>query len=230
MKAYIFDLDGTLLDSMGLWEQIDRVMLAKRGIPFPENYAEHVEIITPLSPHETAAYVIQHFGLKETVEEVMHEWDQIAVKAYGSSLPLKPYSKEFLHSLKAQGAKMAIATSSPANLCTPALRRHGILDLFDAVCLSEEVGCGKNKPDIFLLAAERLGELPQNCIVYEDSLTAIKTAKSIGMTVCAVYDPASDNTWDEIKQIADYIIHDFAALTVPHENNSRQGAQAGCVL
>ena len=215
MKAHIFDLDGTLLDSMGLWEQIDRDMLSERGIAFPESaYAKHVESIAPLSPRESAEYAIQHFGLSDTVEEVIAAWNEAAEKAYSGSLPLKAHAKEFLLYLKAQGAKTAIATSSPENLCMAALRRHGIIELFDVVCLSEEVGSGKNKPDVFLLAAERLGESPQNCIVYEDSLTAIKTAKSIGMSVYAISDPYSDKNCEEIKQIADYIIHDFRSCPV----------------
>jgi len=215
MKAHIFDLDGTLIDSMGIWEQIDRNFLAKRGIPFPADYDKYVEATVPLSPSESAAHTIQYFGLKETVEDVAREWHDQAVDAYSRTIPLKPYAKEFLQTLRAKGAKMAIATSSPASLCMPALRNHGILDLFDAVCLSEEVGVGKIQPDVFLLAAKRLGVNPEDCMVYEDSLTAIKTAKSIGMTVCAVYDRASDKNWEAIKQVADRVIYDFKHMGRP---------------
>ena len=211
MKAHIFDLDGTLLDSMGLWIQIDRELLAKRGIPLPEKeiYDKYVESVTPLSPAESAAHAIEFFGLKDTVEEVTREWNERAGHAYANIIALKPGAKAFLHTLRDKGAKTAIATSSPAMLCMSALRNHKIEDLIDAVCLTEEVGYGKSRPDVFLLAAKRLKTAPADCIVYEDSLVAIKTAKAIGMTVCGVYDQASDKNWDEIRRVADYIIYDF---------------------
>jgi len=211
-KAFIFDMDGTLVDSMGLWVEIDRAFLAKRGMPMPDNYRDYVASVVPLNPMESAAHAIKFFGLSDTVEEVHREWNERALDAYSNKIKMKANAKELLQNLKSKGAKMAIATSSPEILCMPALRRHEILDLFDAICMSEEVGCGKNKPDVFLLAAKRLGFEPKNCIVYEDSLIAIKTAKSIGMTVCAVYDASADNEWEEIQQIADYIIDDTFAI------------------
>ena len=213
MKGFIFDLDGTLLDSMGIWEGIDRQMLAKRGIPFPEEkYHEFVAITTPLSPAESAAFAIKHYGISATVEEIIQEWSGAAEEAYAKSVPMKPGAKAFLEALRAKGTKMAVATSSPTNLCIPALQNHGIIDLFDAVCLSDEVGVGKTKPDVFLLAAKRLGVEPGDCIVFEDSLTAMKTAKSVGMTICAILDPSAKNLWPEIEQVADSVILDFSEV------------------
>lgn len=214
IKAHIFDLDGTLLDSMGIWVEIDRAFMAKRGIPFPsaDEYEKYVTAVTPLNPTESAAYVIEYHGLNEQPEDVSNEWNAMAEDAYARTIQLKHGAREFLKSLKKQGAKMAIATSSPAVLCMPALRNHRIEGLFDAICLSEEVGYGKSRPEVFLLAAERLNVRPEDCIVYEDSLTAAKTAKNIGMTVCGVYDHASEKNWREIEAIADYIIYDFASI------------------
>ena len=209
IKAHIFDLDGTLIDSMGFWHQIDIDYLARRGISLPHNYHEYVENTTPLNPLETAAYAIDFFGLNDTPEEILLEWNQQAAAAYASAIPLKSYAKEFLHSLRNLGTKMAIASSAPSVLCIPALRNHDIEHLFDAVALSEEVGYGKFKPDVFLLATKRLGVDPTDCIMYEDNLTAIKTAKSIGMTVCAVYDEFSKRNWEEIQEISDYVVYDF---------------------
>lgn len=214
MKAHIFDMDGTLLDSMGIWQHIDQDFLAGRGIAIPPNYEDYVEQTIPLSPRESAAYAIKFFNLKESVDEVIEEWYSIAETAYKGSIVLKPGAYDYLKKLRAKGAKMAIATSSPRILCIPALKNHGILDFFDAVCLSEEVGVGKIKPDVFLQAAERIGADPKDCIVYEDSLTAIKTAKSVGMTVYAVYDLTSDKNWKEIEQVADGLIYDFGTLAV----------------
>ena len=209
IKAHIFDLDGTLIDSMNLWHRIDKDCLAKRGISLPHNYQEYVDNTTPLNPLETAAYAIEFFGLSDTPEEIAKEWNEQAADAYANTIPLKSHAKKYLQSLRAKGTKMAIASSAPKILCMPALRNHGIEDLFDAVALSEEVGYGKIRPDVFLLATKRLGVNPTDCILYEDNLTAIKTAKSIGMTICAVYDEFSQKNWEEIKQISDYIIYDF---------------------
>ena len=215
LKAHIFDLDGTLVDSMGLWVDIDHAVLADRGIPMPSNYDEYVEAIIPLNPTESAAYAIKFFGLTDTVEEIVQEWYNRAKETYSRTIPLKPGAYKFLHNLKAEGVKMAVATSSPKNLCEVSLKNHGIEELFDAICLSEEVGCGKDKPDVFLLAAKRLGVLPKDCIVYEDSLVAVKTAKSLGMTVCAVYDDASAKNWEEIKGLADYTIGNWKEIRGP---------------
>ena len=209
IKAHVFDLDGTLIDSMNLWHQIDKDCLAKRGISLPHNYHEYVDNTTPLNPLETAAYAIEFFGLSDTPEEIAKEWNELAADAYARTIPLKSHAKKYLQTLRARGTKMAIASSAPITLCMPALRNHGIDDLFDAVALSEEVGYGKIRPDVFLLATKRLGVNPKDCIMYEDNLTAIKTAKSIGMTVCAVYDEFSEKNWEEIKRISDYIIYDF---------------------
>ena len=211
ITAHIFDLDGTLIDSMEVWKQIDKGFLFKRGISLPNDYHEYAKVTTPLSPAESAAYAIDFFGLTDTVESILKEVNSMAEGLY-RSVPLKPYAIEFLKSLKEKGAKMAVATSSPKNLCMSALKSNGIEDVFDSICLSEEVGFGKYRPDVFLDAAQKLGADPKDCIVYEDSLVAIQTAKKIGMTVCAVYDKASDKDWGETKQAADCFITNWGSL------------------
>jgi len=206
MKACIFDLDGTLLDSMGVWLNIDIAFLEKRGLAVPDDYFDK---ISSMSFSETAAYTIKRFGLPVTVDGLLQEWNDMAAHAYGHTVPMKPHAKEYLLSLRECGTKLAIATSTIPGLCELALRKHGIYDWFNAICNSGEVGCGKSRPDIFLLAAQRLGVQPSDCIVFEDILDAVKSAKSIGMAVCGVYDNASKNDWEKIKQIADYAIFDF---------------------
>ena len=209
MKAYVLDMDGTLIDSMGLWVENDKIFLAKRGIGIPDDYDDFVAKTIPLTPLESAAHVIQHFGLNEKPEDVMAEYNAMALEAYSSTIKLKPGVMAFLQNLRSQDAKMAIATSAPSSLCMAALQNNKIINLFDAICTSEEVGVGKSKPDIFLLTAKRLGVNPEDCIVYDDSLIAIQTAKSIGMTTCGVYDEHNKNEWEEIKQVADFTIMSF---------------------
>ena len=206
MKAYIFDLDGTLLDSMGLWAQIDVEFLGKRGLAVPPDY---IDTVCSKSFPEAAAYTISRFGLPDSAQEVLREWHDMAAKAYGSTIVMKPGARKYLLELTRSGVKIGIATSLTPGLYGPALRRHGIEGLFDAVCSSEEVGCGKTRPDIFYLAAKRLGVSPSECVMFEDILEAVISAKAAGMTVYGVYDKYSEKQWERIKEAADGVIYDF---------------------
>jgi len=205
-KAYIFDLDGTLLDSMGVWEQVDIDFLAKRGIAVPPDY---INAISSMTFQETAAYTIKRFALHDSVDGLMREWIDMAAYAYGNTVRMKPYAKEYLMKLRESGAKLAVATSLFAELCDLALRVNGIDNVFHAICNTNEMGYGKSRPDVFLLAAQKIGAVPEDCLVFEDILAAVKSAKSAGMSVCAVYDKTSANDWETIKAAADYAIVDF---------------------
>jgi len=212
MKAYIFDLDGTLLDSMGVWEQLDIDFLKKRGITVPPDY---MNAVSPMTPYEAAAYTVKRFALPDSIDGLMREWNDMAAYAYGNTVQMKPYAKEYLMTLRERGAKLAVATSLSAELCGPALRNNGIDNFFDVICRTDEAGCGKSCPDVFLLTAQKLGVSPGDCLVFEDILAAVKSAKSAGMSVCAVYDKTSANDWEEIKKTADYAIDDFRGAPLP---------------
>ena len=209
MQGYIFDLDGTLFDSMGVWEQIDKDFLKKRGIGVPGDY---IQAISALTLPEAASYTIARFNLAETVPQLLHEWHTMAVDAYSHTVALKPYGKAFLLKLKQGGKKLAIATSAPPGLYLPALKNHDILHLFDAICDADEVGAGKTSPDIFLLAAQKLGLPPCECTVFEDILPGIQSAKSIGMTVYGVYDHSNQKDWEAIQKTAHGTVWDFKAF------------------
>jgi HAD superfamily hydrolase (TIGR01509 family) len=145
----------------------------------------------------------------------MREWNDMAVYAYSHTVRLKPHAKEYLMMLRKHGAKLAVATSLSIELCEPVLRSNGVDDLFHAICRTDEAGNGKSRPDVFLLAAKRIGATPGNCMVFEDILAAVKSAKSAGMSVCAMYDKASEKDWEEIKRTADYAIVDFRNAPLP---------------
>ena len=212
MKAYIFDLDGTLFDSMDVWANIDIDFLKKRGFAVPSGY---VDTVSAMNFYEAAAYTIKFFNLPDSVDGLMREWTDMAAYAYRYTVQMKPHAKEYLFALHACGVKLAVATSSTPELYEPVLRSHGIYDLFHAICTSNEAGYGKVRPDVFLLAAKKLGVPPENCIVFEDILTAIKSAKSAGMTVIGVYDKASGADWEQIKKTADAAIRDFQDAPLP---------------
>lgn len=212
MKAYIFDLDGTLLDSMGVWEQIDVDFLTKRGFAVPPDY---INAICARSFPEAAAYTIERFGLPDSVEGLLTEWHEMAVHAYGHTVPLKPHAQAYLAALKTKGARLGIATSLPAALYMPALENNGVFGLFDVICSTDEVSHGKTKPDVFLLAARKLGVLPRDCVVFEDILQAIRSAKQAGMTVYGMYDASSHADWPLIQQVADGAFHHFSEAPLP---------------
>jgi HAD superfamily hydrolase (TIGR01509 family) len=205
-KAAIFDLDGTLLDSMGVWEKIDIEFLAKRNLPILSDYADK---ICALSFTDAAKYTINLYGLQETVEDIISEWNSMALYEYSNNVALKKTALDYLKRLKAAGIKLAVATSLPDVLYVPVLRNNGIYDYFDVFCSIDEVKRGKEYPDIFLLAAERLNIPPESCVVFEDVLPAIISAKSAGMQVYGVYDKYSEKYRLDILRCADEYLLDF---------------------
>jgi len=205
-KAAIFDLDGTLIDSMGVWEKIDIDFLAKRGLPVPETYMNE---ICARSFREAAEYTIDLFHLEESAGDLIREWNDMAIYEYSHNIKLKPYAKEYLMLLKSCGIKLGIATSLPAVLYEPVLSNNGVRTLFDAICSTDEVERGKEFPDIFLYAAKKLKTKPEKCVVFEDLPQAIRSAKLAGMFVYGVYDASSKEHWDEIKRVADGVLYDF---------------------
>jgi HAD superfamily hydrolase (TIGR01509 family) len=191
---------------MGIWLDIDIEFLRKRGLDTPADYADRISAMT--FP-EAAAYTKKRFGLHEDAADIMQEWNSMAVYAYGNTVQMKPGARDYLSALRERGVKLAVATSSIPDFYVPALRKHGIYDWFQVICTAEEAKRGKSHPDIFLLTAQRLGVAPKDCVVFEDILAAVKSAKSVGMTVCGVYDEASAKDWEQIKKYADYTIRDF---------------------
>lgn len=208
-KGAIFDLDGTLLDSMGVWREIDCQFLGKRGIEVPQDY---LEAITPLGFSAAAAYTIQRFQFSDTPEMLIREWKEMASYAYSHTVGLKPGVKAYLEKLKKQGVKIASATSSDENLFIPCLKHNGIDRYFDAYVTVKEVERGKGFPDIYELAAERLSLRPEECAVYEDILAGIEGAWMGGFYSVAVLDKNSEFLWERMKEKADRFIVDFREL------------------
>lgn len=200
IKAAIFDLDGTLLDSMGVWAQIDVDFLGKRGIPVTDAY---VKAVTSMGLREAAEYTIQRYGFAQTPEEIMDEWNRMCREAYAHTIPLKPHAKGTLARLRQAEVKLGVATALSPDLYVPALRRNGIYPWFDALTSAQEVRRGKGFPDIYLLAAQRLGVEPPQCMVFEDILSGILGAKAGGFYTCGVYDESSAHDWEKICAAAD---------------------------
>jgi HAD superfamily hydrolase (TIGR01509 family) len=222
VKAVIFDLDGTLIDSMGVWQRIDVEFLAKRGLAVPPSYAAD---ICALSFRETAEYTIRRFNLRESPEALLDEWNAMAAHEYSCNVPLKPYAREYIAALRDMGVKLAVATSLSPPLCELVLKHNGIFDCFDSICFTDDVGRGKEFPDIFLHAASALGVSPENCLVFEDIAPAVKSAKEAGMSVIGVLDDSAKRQWGEISRVADGVLCDFKAAVL---SLSPSGSSSTC--
>ena len=159
---------------------------------------------------QIAEYTIARFGLQDTPEELMQEWDDMARVMYSTVVEAKPFACEYLRQLRDSGARLAVATSLPPALREPAMRHVGIFDYFNEIVSVDDAGdVGKDRPDVYLLAASRLGIMPKDCTVFEDLLVGMRSAKSVGMKVWAMHDDSSDLDWSEISELADGVMFDF---------------------
>lgn len=209
MKGAIFDIDGTLLDSMGVWEVITQKFFDKHKLDYNEHHAGKFREFTLA---ESCAYIKENFSVAEDEEQISQELKSMAAFEYANNIKLKPYAKEYITKLYNSGVRLAIATSGFAELCRSALTRCGVWEMFDAVALSSEVGVNKSNPDVYLLASRRIGIDPKDCTVYEDILSGLQGAKKAGMTAVGIYDELSSSSHDEMKKIADKWINSWSEL------------------
>ncbi len=206
-KAVIFDMDGSLVDSMWIWTEVDRIYMEKYNLEQPEDFHRAIE---GRSYTEIAQYFVDTFhGLNRTVEEVKDEWEDMTMELYRTKVFLKPGAKEFLDHMRAKGVLLGIATSNRRALAEAALDARGITPYFSSVRTACEVSAGKPAPDVYLKVAEDLGVHPKDCLVFEDIPNGILAGKNAGMEVCAVEDDFSRPDEPIKKRLADYFIRDF---------------------
>ena len=216
-KAVIFDLDGTLVDSMWMWKEIDIEFLSHYGYDCPPELQKEIE---GMSFSETAVYFKERFRLKESLEEIKDIWTEMSIDKYRHEVPLKPGAGEFLRHIDSLGIRAGIATSNGRKMVDAVMESLGIRPYFQVVTTACEVAAGKPAPDIYLKVAKDLGAAPLECLVFEDVPAGILAGKRAGMRVCAVDDAFSKHMEPENRRLADYFIYDY------YEILKRNGATA----
>ena len=209
IDGVIFDLDGTLADSMWIWRDIDLEYLSRRSIEMPEGLQKE---LSGLSLHENAVYFKTRFSLPDSLEEIIDEWNRMAFDYYESIIPMKEGCLSLLRFLREREVPMAVATSNSYELSHAFLNHWGLTPFFACVLTSREIPQGKTSSRIFFEAAERIDCVPERTLVFEDTLVGVQTALSAGMTVVAVEDDDSADERAEIKQTADGYLTSFNEL------------------
>lgn len=206
IKAVIFDLDGSLVDSMWIWKDIDIEYLGRFGIEIPDGLQKDIE---GKSFSETAVYFKERFQIPDSLEQMKEDWNQMAWDKYVNEVMLKPGAGDFLNYCIGHGIKLGIATSNSRALVEAVADARGFGKNFDCIMTACEVEKGKPSPDIYLAVADRLGVDPVQCLVFEDITAGIMAGKNAGMRVCAVEDTYSLHQTGDKKKLADYYIRDY---------------------
>ena len=199
-KLVIFDMDGTLIDSMPYWAHLGRNFLAKKGIEAKDGFEE---IIDPMTLAEAAEYMQAEYGIEGSVDEIVAEVMQTIILAYQFEIPPKAGMKLKIKAEKDAGNTVVLFTTSDEACVKGAMRRTGMLRYFDDIILTDEIGISKHNPASYIAVCEKYGVDPQETHVYEDALYAIEGAKAAGCYVTAVYDESVKECWQDIVELSD---------------------------
>ena len=209
MNTYLFDFDGTLVDSMPTFISAMLRILDENNISYGSDI---IKIITPLGLEGTTEYYINTLGINQPKEALMALMKSYMFDAYRNTIPAKENVISVLKELKKRGASLNVLTASPHVTLDVCLKRLGIYDLFDNVWSCDDFSTTKANPEIYVMAAKRLNRNVSDVLFLDDNLGADMTAKTAGMKVCGVYDDSSKDYADEIKAVADFYIYNFSEL------------------
>lgn len=208
-KAALFDMDGTLIDSMGIWHSAPQRVLEKLNVKAGDEVAD---IFRELGYNGCAKYLVQEYGLSISPETMMKEMDRVVFEAYKTQVTLKDGALDYLKYLKKKGVLCGIVTANNREFVDLIVERFGMEPLVDACITIHEVGKSKRSPDVFLLAAERLRVEPEECVMYEDSAGAVMTAKKIGMMTVGIEDEYGMDQKEILMKECGRFVHGFAEL------------------
>ena len=205
----IFDMDGTLIDSNGIWKDVDTAFLAKRGLSYTKEFYEGVaHTIFPLA----AKFTKEFCRLPESEEAIMAEWMDMAGDLYGTSVPVKPGVRAYLDKLRADGERLIVVTSAVPVHCRTALTHLGLMPYFERIIFAHDLQLEKKDPQLWCLTAKLMGVAPADCTLYDDSVEACRGAKAAGMHAVGVYDPYFAGTEPEMQAVCDRYIRSFEEL------------------
>ncbi len=195
---YIFDLDGTITDSNGLWIEVDEEFLGRRGLEVTAEYQDMVgRAIFPTA----AQYTRDYYGIPDSPEDIMAEWEALAEHHYRELVPLKEGAEEFLRLCRTRGMETALFTACRPNLCRAVLERFDLERYFDHIVYAEEIGLEKRDPRCFTELARRIGAGAERCVLFDDSPANCATARAAGMTVVGVYDRFYAHQQEELERV-----------------------------
>ena len=206
IKAAIFDLDGSMVDSMWLWRSIDIEYLGRFGIPLPEQLQADIE---GMSFSETAAYFKKRFALSDDLEQIKADWNRMAFEKYEREVPLKKGVQELLDYCKAHHILLGIATSNSPELIQAVNGAYHFDRYMSCIVTACSVNKGKPAPDVYLEAARQLDVKPEDCLVFEDIVKGLEAGKNAGMKVCAIEDLYSASQRTKKREICDYYIESY---------------------
>ena len=214
----LFDLDGTLIDSNGIWKDVDRAFLARRGMPYTQAYYEGVaHTIFPLA----AKFTREFCHLEESCQEIMDEWMDMAKDIY-AHVTVKPGVRAYLKQCRTEGRRLGVVTSSVPEHCHTALQRLGLEKYFESITFAQQLGLEKKDPQVWLEAARKSGVEPESCTIFDDSLSACRGARAARMRVVGVYDSFFARDEREMRSFCDVYIRSFEELLWLPEQRDRK--------
>ncbi len=209
IKGAIFDLDGTILDSMFIWSEIGYKFLENKNIHLPAGADEQ---FATMSLMEAAEYYIKHFDNTATIEGIVADINALVEDFYFNEVLKKPHVEEFLEFLKNRGVKMCVATATDKYMVEKALERNGLLHYFSEIYTCNGVGAGKNTSVIYDVSLEHLGTPKEDTFIFEDALYAIETANKAGYNIVGIKDVSEKADPETIKSLCDYFIEDYKEI------------------
>ena len=205
-KYYLFDFDGTLVDSMPYWSKIMLDILKDYKVEYPDNI---LDIVCPLGYQKTAEYFVNNLNLNENVDKLVKRMTSEAHYNYINVIPIKEGVENFLRNAKAKGVSLNVLTASPHPMLDPCLKRVGIWDLFDNVWSCEDFSTTKTDPNIYQMVAQKLGAKPNEIAFFDDNINAVKTGKSQGLYTVGLFDEAGRGFTDDMKKTCEKYFNSF---------------------